>query len=597
MPPQQAQQAATQQQINAGTTCIPPFATAASLLQPKQFTRHFLDLSTLVLLPVIKSNFLTGRAAFLAEPNNIPVLASMDDIQFNASLDALLANETLEGTSGDGDTSIDVPSLRASTAASYGNGTAASNNGVSAGEGSTAFPANNLLQGSYTTAPVQYSTTATNPATGQDAATAAGTVVPHQLMPPSSGPSSMAKRGSFASQGSYDTGSANERAGSKTCMSGTKRARGGDKDATAVSEDEDDKGKRRHDRNLREQQRSHKITAQIDHLRSILSLAQIPHKPDKYSTLVTVFDYIKQLQQRSALLDAEHKKLIDTISRTNEIANEPHLPESTTSSNGTLSRRNGSGLEAVSSISGRSGSGISHYNEEELVFVRNVDYKSIFFRCGVPLAVATIDGRFLDCNVAFENVSGYKREEMIPHDQPTSRDTPDAVASLSSNDGHNSLLGLDVSTNAQKGSVSDMTSEATDGHKSDAHSATKSLSLFNLLSRECMESVFLALSAMLKRPSKKDSPQTEIEAETNDVWTGNVRLNRNTEIEVCSMDVQLTSIFVESSSHQFHPLLLSDENACCTSPLSRRTSQVLQLLPFTAFPDFRLSFLCPERNR
>ena len=307
-------------------------------------------------------------------------------------------------------------------------------------------------------------------------------------------------------------------------MSGTKRSRGGDKDSSAaVSDDEDDRDKRRQDRNLREQQRSHKITAQIDELRTILSSAQIRHKPDKFSTLVTVGDYIKQLQQRSAMLDAEHKKLIDTISRSNEMANEPHLPD------GTVSRSNGSGLEAPSSIPGQGAPGI--YNEEELVFVRNVDYKSVFFKCGIPLAVASIDGRFLDCNVEFVNITGYKREELLPNDSPLRSSVPDSLSSLSSEPVQQSLSDLGEAGISDKGSVSDLTSESPEARRPNTSTATKSLSLFNLLSRECMEGVFLALSAMLKRPSK-DAPQVETEADRKDFWTGNVRLNRNTEIEV-----------------------------------------------------------------
>lgn len=41
------------------------------------------------------------------------------------------------------------------------------------------------------------------------------------------------------------------------------------------------------------------------------------------------------------------------------------------------------------------------------------DYKTIFQQCPVPVAVADLDGRFLDSNEAFESVIGYVKEEMI----------------------------------------------------------------------------------------------------------------------------------------------------------------------------------------
>jgi hypothetical protein len=80
--------------------------------------------------------------------------------------------------------------------------------------------------------------------------------------------------------------------------------------ASAVSEDE----RIRHDRNSREQQRSQQITTQIEELRRLLQSANVDvEKADKYSTLVTVGEYIKQLHDDAAELEAEHGRLVDTI--------------------------------------------------------------------------------------------------------------------------------------------------------------------------------------------------------------------------------------------------------------------------------------------
>ena len=346
------------------------------------------------------------------------------------------------------------------------------------------------------------------------------------------------RRGSNASSTTSST--------TKQRLSGSKRSRGsgggGDRSTMTVSEDEDDKDKRRQDRNMREQQRSHQITSQIDHLREVLASANVPFKPDKYSTLVSVVDYIKELQERSSMLDAEHKKLIDTIARTDNIVKESHLPPSASANAAAAGGSSSSGVDS-SSLSA-SGSSSDIYNEDELVFVRNVDYKSIFFRCGMPLAVASIDGRFLDCNVEFETATGYKREELLPSVEPLVIVTGAASedpSSLSAGSGMDELGnpstqplqqgGTDASTDTA--SPDDIASSTSGSAMKSNTGQSKNLSLFNLLCRDCMEHVFLALSKILKHPDDKDEESAK--EPPTDHWTGIVRLNRNPENEVRSL--------------------------------------------------------------
>jgi PAS domain-containing protein len=429
------------------------------------------------------------------------------------------------------------------------------------------------------------------------AATAAGTfVAPHSHF---SGAASVSSRGSFNSHGSSNyapsgtsnkkaaaaTGRASRRRGSNASsttsstterLSGSKRSRGGDggdRSTTAVSEDEDDKDKRRQDRNLREQQRSHQITAQIDVLREVLASSNVASKPDKYSTLVSVVDYIKQLQERSSMLDGEHKKLIDTITRTDDIVKGSHLPPSACADSGGGGGGGGSSGVDSSSLSA-SGSSSDVYNEDELLFVRNVDYKSIFFRCGMPLAVASVDGRFLDCNVEFETVTGYKREELLPSVEPsvvvTTGDASEVSSSLSvgsSMDELGNLLTVDdsnsnrnESTQQPQGKTGSRTDTASpDGiasstirTKKSNTSQSRNLSLFNILSRDCMEHVFLALSKVLKHPDDKDK-ESEMEPPA-DYWTGIVRLNRNPDNEVCSLCFHTMHFIPHSDQRQWYCL-------------------------------------------
>jgi PAS domain-containing protein len=341
-------------------------------------------------------------------------------------------------------------------------------------------------------------------------------------------------QGTFLTQGSQHRESIGSSVSETKQYSGNKRARGGgggeaiskNGSMVEVSEDEEDQVKRRQDRNLREQHRSQRITQQIDHLRSVLAEAQIRHKPDKFSTLITVGEYIKQLQERSAMLDVEHKKLIDTITRTNELANQPLLP---VASNPSCDGPD----KSVSSSSGLiPGATNTIYNDDELVFVRNVDYKCIFIRCGVPLVVASIDGRILDCNHAFEEMTGHKREEILPTEYMSDDSVTtgaDGISSMSSSEALTNLSGgVEGTQTTQKGESGEQTEKR---NNSDSRTLSRNLSLFNLLSRDCMEKVFLALSRILKHPTL-DGDDNNRNTAARDFWSGTVRLNRNYDIEV-----------------------------------------------------------------
>lgn len=261
-----------------------------------------------------------------------------------------------------------------------------------------------------------------------------------------------------------------------------------------VSEDEGEKVKRRMDRNQREQQRSQKITEQIACLKELLAAANVHFKPDKHSTLITVADYIKELQARSQLLDAEHKKLIETISKTNEIVNAPHNQ----TSNG--------GETVVSNDLLSDGPGGLLLEDEHAVFVRSLDYRNVFKQCSIPLAVASIDGRFMDCNVEFESLTGYLRDELFLCETDNDRMNNPKVDAVYSDAGVPST----VTTT----------------------SPTRNLSLFNLLCREDMEQVFVAMSRMLKQPIPFGDESIEVNSNRGtsvsmqDMWSGRVSQSR-----------------------------------------------------------------------
>jgi len=180
-----------------------------------------------------------------------------------------------------------------------------------------------------------------------------------------------------------------------------------------------------------------------------------------------------------------------------------------------------------------------YYNEDELVFVRNVDYKCIFERCGMPLAVARIDGRLIDCNDEFVKLTGYKREELLPVEQleKQQQQLQDSVtrtayvdvdptyfpesAPSSSGDVRAKAEQAGCSTTAPAKRVNNCTT-----------TPVRNFSLFNLLSRDNMEEVFVSLSEMLKHPPEGERKTGSTLCSPADYWSGTVRFSRNSHLQI-----------------------------------------------------------------
>ena len=244
----------------------------------------------------------------------------------------------------------------------------------------------------------------------------------------------------------------------------------------SISEDEGDAQKRRRDRNQREQERSQRIANQILHLKELLAASNIPFKPDKYSTLVSVHGYIKSLQQRNVLIDAEHKKLVDTITGTNELVTKAQVgPNSVPQNNNTSSHQVITSSGAVQVISGAAQ--MTEEEEELLQYVRGVDYKSVFTRVNIGFCVTRIDGRIIDCNHEFTRITGLTQEELLK-------------------------AGIRMPTQSELSSPG--LSEQCGKHP---------ISLFNLIAKEDMEMIFRAMSNML---TSSTSPVVKAEESKSD---------------------------------------------------------------------------------
>lgn len=209
---------------------------------------------------------------------------------------------------------------------------------------------------------------------------------------------------------------------------------------------------------MREQERSQRITKQISDLKSLLAGSNVSFKPDKFSTLVTVHSYIKTLQQQSALLDEEQRKLVDTITKSNEIVNKSrhgHQAGASKGSGDSDVQATVSGLAVVADPNAP----VSSEEDEILVFVRGLDYKSVFSKLRIALCVTSIDGRLLVCNDEFIRICGLEPKTLIES-------------------GLRSPEGINTANSAEAGK--------------------RPLSLFNLMAREDMQKVCEAMSTMLK---------------------------------------------------------------------------------------------------
>ena len=266
----------------------------------------------------------------------------------------------------------------------------------------------------------------------------------------------------------------------------------------AVSEDESERERRRQDRNLREQQRSHQINDQIAELRDLLVSDNIRFKPDKYSTLARVAQYMRELQDKQQQLQHEHEQLLATITATAQIMTQQYVgglgggDSQTTLGTGTVSTAG----DATASSTGSSATSSTNVNSS---LFQQIDYRLIFVSSQVfCAAITSIDGRFLDCNQGFQECSGFDRAELLPLQQ-------------------------------QEQQLASSSNVGDDG-------VQRNLSLFNVLARQDMERVFHSMSSMLKRPVvSQPSPPALVpphEDETSshhhpmDTWTTHVTLCR-----------------------------------------------------------------------
>ncbi|KAL7578423.1 hypothetical protein ACA910_012818 [Epithemia clementina (nom. ined.)] len=186
--------------------------------------------------------------------------------------------------------------------------------------------------------------------------------------------------------------------------------------------------RKREERNLREKERSLRISKQINELRDLLSSGGvIVPKGTKSSVLTEAANYIRMLQQHQYRSELDRHQLIQQMQM---IGNGAHGAQAAravrhvAAQNGVWSLGNFGGVPPSSALSfsqppttesssaaapeeQTSSTPTTHPNK-----IEGHEYKFVFNSCGVGIAIASLGGAFMDCNQLFCHLSNYNKQEV-----------------------------------------------------------------------------------------------------------------------------------------------------------------------------------------
>lgn len=169
---------------------------------------------------------------------------------------------------------------------------------------------------------------------------------------------------------------------------------------------------RREERNLREKERSLKITQQIHELRNLLSMGGVIVPKGTKSTILTeVANYIRLLQQQQYRSEMDKAQLVQEVQRIGNGAigdKAAYAIRHAAAQNGVSSMTNlpegqvpAADLPLTAGTPGELSDALG-----------DREYRCVFNSCSVGMAIATMGGSFIDCNLAFTELSSYTKEEL-----------------------------------------------------------------------------------------------------------------------------------------------------------------------------------------
>eukprot|EP00986_Skeletonema_menzelii_P019822 scaffold29295_cov160-Skeletonema_menzelii.AAC.1 len=162
---------------------------------------------------------------------------------------------------------------------------------------------------------------------------------------------------------------------------------------------------RREERNMREKERSLKITQQIHELRNLLSSGGvIVPKGTKSTILAEAANYIRLLQQQHNRSELEKQQLVQEVQRIGGGA----IGQQASVAIRHVAAQNG--IDSVLGLGPVPNSVASAQSMQDSLGDR--DFRIVFNSCSVGMAIATMGGSFIDCNSAFTQLSSYTKQEL-----------------------------------------------------------------------------------------------------------------------------------------------------------------------------------------
>lgn len=188
-----------------------------------------------------------------------------------------------------------------------------------------------------------------------------------------------------------------------------------------------DEGKRE-ERNAREKERSFRIAKQINELRGLLSSGGvIVPKGTKSSVLTEAANYIRMLQQHQYRSEIDRHQLVQQVQRIGSGALGTQAATAVrhvAAQNGVWSLGNFGGVPPKSAMMYHQPSGptadettsspdaVESNGSTLSNSIAESDYRHVFNSCTVGMAIASMGGAFIDCNKLFCQLSNYSKQEV-----------------------------------------------------------------------------------------------------------------------------------------------------------------------------------------
>eukprot|EP00577_Skeletonema_sp_RCC1716_P013215 CAMPEP_0113413120 /NCGR_PEP_ID=MMETSP0013_2-20120614/23232_1 /TAXON_ID=2843 ORGANISM="Skeletonema costatum, Strain 1716" /NCGR_SAMPLE_ID=MMETSP0013_2 /ASSEMBLY_ACC=CAM_ASM_000158 /LENGTH=385 /DNA_ID=CAMNT_0000299725 /DNA_START=181 /DNA_END=1338 /DNA_ORIENTATION=- /assembly_acc=CAM_ASM_000158 len=163
---------------------------------------------------------------------------------------------------------------------------------------------------------------------------------------------------------------------------------------------------RREERNMREKERSLKITHQIHELRNLLSSGGIiVPKGTKSTILSEAANYIRLLQQQHNRLELEKQQLVQEVQR---------IGGGAIGQQASVAIRHVAAQNGIDSVLGLGPvpNSVASAPQSMQDSLGDRDFRIVFNSCSVGMAIATMGGSFIDCNAAFSQLSSYTKQEL-----------------------------------------------------------------------------------------------------------------------------------------------------------------------------------------